>query len=78
MIINLDTGLMFGGGYDHNLTALAMRFNAYRGRMMGREVYRMVERMVGGKEGEEGGRIWEGVMGYLGRTQMWCYYGETK
>lgn len=30
IIINLDTGLIFGGGIDHNLTEIAIKINNYR------------------------------------------------
>jgi len=30
IIINLDTGLVFGGGIDSSLTDVAIKFNKYR------------------------------------------------
>jgi hypothetical protein len=52
LVVNLDTGLVFGGGIRRELTELALRFNGLRrrfGKSKSRETYKMVEKMLQGR-----------------------------
>jgi hypothetical protein len=50
VVVNLDTGLVFGGGIRKELTDLALRLNALRRRSgKSRETYMMMEKMLHGR-----------------------------
>ena len=50
MVINLDTGLVFGGGIRTDLTDVALRLNSLRKRFgKSRETYKMIEKMLSGR-----------------------------
>jgi hypothetical protein len=48
IVINLDTGLIFGGGIDVKLTQIAQKLNIYRQKYgrYSRDLYKMIERML--------------------------------
>lgn len=52
VVVNLDTGLVFGGGIRRELTELALKFNGLRRRLgkgKSRETYKMLEKMLQGR-----------------------------
>lgn len=77
--VNLDTGLVFGGGLNTHLNSIAIKFNSFaiwnkNSRNM-REYYKFIEKMLAGRgDSEEARSVWNDLMVYLRKTQLYCYY----
>ena len=78
VLINLDTGLAFGGAADPRLNDIAVRLNTARSRFsQPRDSYKMVERMLAGRfDSEEARGAWEGLREYLLHTQLYSYWQQ--
>lgn len=80
IVVNLDTGLVFGGGIRKELTELAIKLNALRRRFgKSRQTYKMVQKMLQGRfDSEEAKEAWHMLRKHLERTQMYCYYLQNR
>lgn len=63
VLINLDTGLAFGGAADPKLNQLAMKLNSTRSKYnQPRDSYKMIERMLSGRfDSHEARDAWDGL-----------------
>lgn len=80
IVVNLDTGLIFGGGINAQLTQIGCRINKYRSKFTkSRQTYKMIERMLLGKyDSQESRQIWSALKRHLQKTQIYCYYQENR
>lgn len=79
LVINLDTGLAFGGGIQRNLNELAQSINSYRRRLARpRQTYKMLDKMLAGRFDNESRAIWDKLYPFIQHTQAYCYYLENK
>ena len=79
IVINLDTGLIYGGAVDTQLTSIAVKLNniaiTTKNSKNLRDYYKLVERLSSGRiDSEEGRSAWQSLMVYIRKTQLYCYY----
>jgi hypothetical protein len=83
IVINLDTGLVFGPSLNPQLNAIAVKLNKLalwkkHSRSM-RDYYKFVERQLAGRGDSEDARaVWNELLVHLKKTQLYCYYLENK
>ena len=83
IVINLDTGLVFGGSLNGRLNSIAVKLNKLelwkKNSRNTREYYKFVEKMLSGRgETEDSRNVWRELMQYIQKTQLYCYYLENK
>jgi hypothetical protein len=79
VVINLDTGLIFGGAVDPQLTAIGVKLNTIalttKNSKHLRDYYKLTERLLSGRiDSEEGRSAWNSLLSYIRKTQLYCYY----
>ena len=79
IVINLDTGLVFGGSINEKLNEVALKLNDLapwkRGSRNARDYYKFVERMLTNRNDTEAVRqIWSQLLPFIKKTQLYCYY----
>ena len=79
IVINLDTGFVFGGSINSKLNQIAVRLNnlelwkkSFRNM---RDYYKFVERMLQGRsESPDVRSVWDELLPFVNKTQLYCYY----
>eukprot|EP00919_Chromeraceae_sp_WS-2016_P059741 GHVR01141973.1.p1 GENE.GHVR01141973.1~~GHVR01141973.1.p1 ORF type:complete len:105 (+),score=9.83 GHVR01141973.1:729-1043(+) len=79
IVINLDTGLIFGGAVKPHLNEIAMELNQHwdNNCKQVKEEYKLFERMIQGRsESQAVINLWAKIEPLIQNTQLYCYHYE--